>query len=526
MFAQNKVVDLGRFRATCSGRREAVCDFDTGRRYTFAELDRRADSMAAFLTEVTGLRAGDRVAFCSENNVAFLDAFLMSYKTGIIITSYNCMMGKKELLSLVAQETPKVVFYSGDRRGVMEPFRTDGTEREYVAIRGEADERDRYAYENVISYRPAQAVHYETPEYEDIQMLIHTGGTTGRPKAAMMSYRALLCNAVSSILTVGVSERDCQLQLLPFFHTAGWNSLMLPVFVAGGRTVYTSEFEAGKVLRAVAAEQPTVCIGVETMYKRLADHADFPAVDLSSFRWMVNGAAPISRQTLETYWRKRVKLINAYGMTEIGPENLVPPVDAMTLEEIRDKWESVGRAMLFNQMKIIDEEGREAQSGERGEMLFRGPLTFSGYWRNEEQTGSVVKNGWIHTGDIAYCDPDGFYYICGRKKNMFISGGENIYPVEIEYALAGHPAVDFACVIGVADEQWGEVGKALIVLKPGAAATENELRRLVKEECTSIKVPKYIQFVDKIPRTSVGKLDMTEIRRLYGSCSGRPPDES
>ncbi|MDR1070100.1 MAG: acyl--CoA ligase, partial [Gracilibacteraceae bacterium] len=195
MFAQNKVVDLGRFRATCSGGMEAVCDFDTGRRYTFADLDRRAESMAAFLTEVTGLRRGDRVAFCSENNVAFLDAFLMSYKTGIIITSYNCMMGKKELIRLVAQETPKVVFYSGDRRAVMEPFRTDGAEREYVAIRGEADERDRYAYETVISYRPAQALHYETPEYEDIQMLIHTGGTTGQPKAAMMSYRALLCNA-------------------------------------------------------------------------------------------------------------------------------------------------------------------------------------------------------------------------------------------------------------------------------------------------------------------------------------------
>jgi fatty-acyl-CoA synthase len=320
---------------------------------------------------------------------------------------------------------------------------------------------------------------------------------------------------------VGVTGRDCQLQLLPFFHTAGWNSLMLPVFVAGGRTVYISEFEAGKVLRAVAAEQPTTCIGVETMYKRLADHADFPAADLSSFRWMVNGAAPISRQTLETYWRKRVKLINAYGMTEIGPENLVPPVDAMSLEEIRDKWESVGRAMLFNQVKIIDEEGREAREGERGEMLFRGPLTFSGYWRDEEQTGSVVKSGWIHTGDIAYCDADGFYYICGRKKNMFISGGENIYPVEIEHALTGHPAVDFACVIGVEDEQWGEVGKALIILKPGAAATKSELRGLVKEECTSIKIPKYIQFIDKIPRTSVGKLDLPEIRRLYGC-----PDES
>ncbi|MBK5245507.1 MAG: AMP-binding protein, partial [Eubacteriaceae bacterium] len=176
----------------------------------------------------------------------------------------------------------------------------------------------------------------------------------------------------------------------------------------------------------------------------------------------------------------------------------------------------VGRPMYFNNIRLVNENGVDVEDGERGELLFSGNLTFSGYWMDVEKTNDIVRDGWIHTGDIAYKDQDGYYYICGRKKNMFISGGENIYPIEIEHTIMGHSSIECVCVFGVPDERWGEVGKAIVVLKPEKSMTKEELQAYIGKEKSSIKTPKYIQFIDSIPRNGVGKVDLVQVSQIYG----------
>lgn len=519
MYSNKSVPDLAYYRARISGRREAVFDYDSKRGYTYAQIQQRASILAAFLLEELGLKKGDRIAFCSENSIAFIDAFFMSYKTGIIMTSYNYKMGKKEIAVLLDKETPRAIFYSGKQKHIIEHLRQDGSNREYIAIMGEPDKRDKYTYDDIMAYESKGTAVYEPPTFDDVHMLIHTGGTTGGPKAAMMSYWALFFNAISQILTAGLNRYDSANVLLPFFHTAGWNVLMMPVLIAGGRVILTTEFRPETVLQIIETERPTVCIGIEMMYKAIARHPNFHKTDFTCYRWMLNGAAPISREILDTYWSKGVRMVNAYGMTEAGPNNLCPGVNDMTPEEISTKWISVGRPMYFNNIRIVDENGADVSDGERGELLFNGNLTFSGYWMDEEKTRSTVRDGWIYTGDIGYKDQDDFYYICGRKKSMYVSGGENIYPIEIEHLLGGHPAVESACVIGVPDEKWGETGKALIILKTGYSVTKEELKAYVGSNSASIKVPKYVQFIKELPKNAVGKVDVTAVRQMYGTCA-------
>jgi fatty-acyl-CoA synthase len=259
---------------------------------------------------------------------------------------------------------------------------------------------------------------------------------------------------------------------------------------------------------------------VETLYKALAAHPDFEKTDLSCFRWMINGAAPITKKTLEIYWGRDVRLFNAYGMTEIGPSNIAPPLNEISLAKARGKWNSVGIPMYFNNIRIVDEKGEKVRQGEVGELIAKSPLQFSGYWNDNAQSQAIQRNGWIYTGDIACVDQDGYYYICGRKKNMFISGGENIFPLEIERVISSHPSIDSAVVIGVPDDRWGEVGKAVVVLKNGNKLTKEELRQfLLGEDLSRIKIPKYVQFVESLPLNSVGKLDFGALRELCGRSS-------
>ncbi len=511
--------DIFAQRARSTGNSEAVYDYDANKRYTFKEMDRRATSLAAFLTEEIGLKKGDRVAFVCENNIAFLDAFFATYKTGIIMTTYNCMMGKTSLLALAENEDPRVFFYSGNRPEVMEYYREQDPTRDYICILGERDERDKYTYEEAINYTPKGDIHYDLPEYEDIQMLIHTGGTTGAPKAAMMSFRAIMYNALAGIVNQGVKPDDTVHVYLPFFHTAGWNVLMLQCLLCGGRVILTSEFNPEVTLQIIRDESPTLALGIELMYQALAMHPDFETTDFSCFRFMLSGAAPLSRETLEIYWRRRIRLGNAYGMTEVGPNNLFSPVEAMTFEDMRLKWNAAGKPLIFNELRIVDEDGNDVKPNEHGELLFRGNLLFSGYWNDEENTKELMKDGWAHTGDVGYMDDDGFVYIAGREKNMFISGGENIYPIEIEQMLETHPEVQTSVVIGVPDDHWGEVGKALVMLNYNVEPTEEkreELKQYVRDEISSIKTPQYIQFVSVIPVNDVGKQDLNQIKKEYG----------
>ncbi len=516
MYDSETLFNMGKYRVRFSGKHEAIYDYDTGVRYTYSDLDTRSDKLAWFLTSKLGLKKGDRIGFCATNSVAFFDAFLTTYKTGIIITTYNCLLREKELFALISNEEPKVIFYSGEFAFTVASLREKGFEQEFVCLDAPC-EGDNYCYSEIMKNTEYEAPSDPGLDYEDIQMLIHTGGTTGTPKAAKMSYRSLFYNSIADIMGFQLSENDTAILSLPLFHTAGWNVFTLPLIMFGGRLIIMRGFNPEKVLRAIREEKPTVGISVETMYKAMAMHPDFEKTDFSCYRFLVTGAAPTGKELLEIYWGKGVKMVNAYGMTEVGPNNMCHPLGLTDIEGVRAKWNSCGIPAPFNQVRFVDDEGKDVLPGERGELIFGGKLLFSGYWNNQEATDAIMQDGWVHTGDMGYLDEDGFCYISGRKKNMFISGGENIFPQEIEDVIMLVPGVIEACILGVPDPKWGEVGRVLIVRGPGSAITREDIIKAVKSELSSIKVPKYVTFVDSVPKNAVGKRDLAEIRKKFGS---------
>jgi len=506
---------MGKYRVRFSGKHEAIYDFDTGKHYTYSDMDRRSDKLAWFLIEKLGLKKGDRIGFCATNSVAFFDAFYTTFKTGIIITTYNCLLREKELFSLIRNEEPKVLFYSSEFFFTVASLREEGFNQEFICL-DERNDGDTYCYADIMDSEDISVPAPPELDFEDIQMLIHTGGTTGTPKAAMMSFRSIFYNSLADSQGFQLGETDTAILTLPLFHTAGWNVLTLPLLMIGGRLIIMRGFNPEKVLRAIREEKPTFGISVETMYKAMAMHPDFSKTDFSCYRCLVTGAAPTGRELLEIYWNRGVKMVNAYGMTEIGPNNMCHPVGLASIDDVRAKWNSCGIPAPYNQLRFVDDEGKDVAQGERGEMLFKSKLLFSGYWNNPEASKKILQDGWVHTGDMGYLDEDGFCYISGRKKNMFISGGENIFPQEIEDVIMLVPGILEACIIGVPDPKWGEVGRVLVVRAPGINVTREEIIIAVKKELSSIKVPKYITFVESVPKNAVGKRDLNEIRKVYG----------
>ncbi len=516
MFDKETISNLLEYRLRMSGGSEAIYDYDENKRYTYFDMDRRSDTLAHFLVDELHMKKGDRIGFCAVNNIAFYDAYFASFKTGIIITTYNCLLKEKELHALIENEGPTVIFYTSEFAGTVKGLVNAGFKQVFICLDKKAD-KDSYDYSEIIEKTYAVKLPEPDISYEDIQMLIHTGGTTGQPKAAMMSFRAIFYNTLADQSVFELTSKDTAILTLPLFHTAGWNVLNTPVLYAGGRIILIHGFNPEKVLRIIREERPTVGMSVETIYRAMAAHPDFEKTDFTCYRFMITGAAPTGKELLEVYWKKGVKILNAYGMTEIGPNNVCPPISLMSIADVRAKWNSCGVPAPFNQMRIVDENGAEVKKGERGELVFKGKLTFSGYWRNEEATKAMFDDGWVHTGDIGYLDEDGFCYISGRKKNMFISGGENIFPQEIEDVILTIPTILEACVLGVPDKKWGEIGRALVVKAPNSNVTKDDIVAKLKSELSSIKVPKYVTFVETVPKNAVGKRDLTEIHSRYSN---------
>ena len=455
-------LDFFSYQAKWNATKEAIYDCDAEKRYTFQDLDQRSEQLARFLVGSLGLRKGDCVAFCSRNSMAHFDMFFAARKTGIIITTYNYMLRPAELSQLMNNERPKVLFYDAMLENHLDIWRKLPFLKAIIVLHGKSACQDVLDYERVIAgtYPPFTPADMEP---EDILMYIHTGGTTGIPKAAQMSYRAIVSNCLSEIISFGLSYLDVGYQFLPLFHTGGWNVITLPLLFCGGRIVLKRDLVPEVILHLMETEHVTVGVSVPTIYASLAESPNFSRTNFSSLRWLIVGAAPVREKILRKYLDHGIKMCNSYGMTEVGPNNISLPIDFVSMRTLEEHWNSVGKPMFLNSVKIIDEDGKEVESGVCGELCFQGPLLFSGYLSQEEETASVFRDGWMHTGDVVKADENGYLYVVGRKKNMIISGGENLFPAEIEETISHCDGVREVCVYGVPDDRWGEVPHALIV---------------------------------------------------------------
>ncbi|SHJ81325.1 AMP-binding protein [Paramaledivibacter caminithermalis] len=504
------------FRARISPNKEAVYDLDNDIHYTYYDLENRSNIVANYLAEKLNVTKGDRVAFITRNCVELIDAYYATSKLGAILVPYNARLSINELEQLIKNESPKILFYEEIFKDTVNELKKRVEISKYIVLLNAKEKTDDLHYEEIINYENDKMRFCSELDFEDAHLIIHTGGTTGLPKGAMISHRAMLFNSINEVITWNISHNDSAHILLPLFHTGGWNLLTLPLLHAGGRIIINKQFDPKLALKIINDEKPTFVFGAATIFRMMINLPEFETTDFSSVKWIMAGAAPTPINIMQKFWNKGIRFVLGYGMTEAGPNNLTAPAEFMDFEQIKEKYASVGKPMYFTQAKIVDNEGNEVGIDEPGELIWSGPQIFSGYWNNEEETKKTLIDGWVYTGDMAIKDKDGFFYIVGRKKNMFISGGENVFPPEIEKILYDFPEIHEVCVIGVPDEKWGEVGKAVITLKPNKKITKKEIIDRLSMKLAHYKVPKYVQFINEIPKNNVGKIVRAKILEYYG----------
>ena len=503
-------------RSRINGHSLAIYDVDNDISHTYADLNHRANRLANYFKDELSVVKGDRIAYISRNRIELIDGYYATSKIGAIMIPYNARLSANELIQLINSETPKVIFYEDIYEDLISNIKKEVNVGTYIVLNNVSDEEENSQYRKIMNYNNSP-IHCKELDLEDTHLIIHTGGTTGLPKGGMISHRSELYNSMNEICTWGLNYEDSALIILPLFHTGGWNLLTLPLLHAGGKIFISKQFDPKKTLEVIENKKTTLLFGAATIFRMMADLSEFDTADLTSLKWVMAGAAPTPINIMEKFWNKGIKFVLGYGMTEAGPNNLSGVAHFMTDDEMKEKYASVGRPMYLTQTKVIDENGNEVGVNEVGELLWSGPQIFSGYWNNEEETNKTLVDGWIYTGDMVRVDEDGYYYIVGRKKNMFISGGENVFPPEVEKALYKIPQVHEVCVFGVADEKWGEVGKAIVSLKPNMTISKEEIQGILVKELAKYKIPKFIKFVDDIPKNSVGKI--VEIGRA--SCRAR-----
>lgn len=477
-------------------------------RLTYRDANRRANKLANWLKS-QDVGKGDRVGILAKDAYEHLDVFFACSKLGAIHTALNWRLHWQELLEIVNNVTPKILIYSDD---FLEKVIQLTSEYPLTTLYLDGDGMpNSLHFESILQPAPDSPVTCETLEAEDTAALIFTGGTTGLPKAAKVSHRMIAWNTLNTVIH-DITHNDIYLNVFPMFHTGGLFVYTLPQVIFGGTTILIHEFNSEQVLDLIEREKVTVFAAVPTMYQILTQASNWEQADLSSLRFCTSGGAPLPVPLVEKYTNEKgIRFKQGFGMTEFGPG-----IFALAPEDAIRKAGSIGRPNFFVDAQIVDDGNNFLGPNEAGELVLKGPSYCSGYFDDPEATAmSVDKRGFFHTGDIAQYDEEGYFYIVDRKKDMFISGGENVYPAEIEKALYQHPAVHMCAVIGLPDSKWGEVGKACVVLKPNASATEEELLQFMAGRLAKYKVPKSVSFMDALPISAAGKILKRELREQF-----------
>ena len=491
------IFDLAAKRAEIGADRIAFEELATGRRITFRAFDDRAARVARILNE-EGVGEGDRVAVLCRNRVAFFEVLFACAKAGAIMVPLSWRAPVAELAVLARDSGPKLLFYGAED--------ADAAQALSIPARIGFDDD----YEARIQTTTPLDARRRWPS-DDCWYLIYTSGTTGAPKGVIQTYRMAMANYVNLRQAVGLRGDDVTLNFLPLFHTAGINLHTLPLFIAGGTSLIAPQFEPDAMLELLSERRLDVFFAVPAIYQQIALHPKFSIVDLSHVRHWGCGGAPLPDVLVETYKARGVRVCNGMGMTETGPTAF--------LVESHRAWEkigTVGKPQLLTGVRIVDADGADVPEGETGELLFAGPNITPGYWNKPDETAKAFHEGiWLKSGDLARRDADGDYFIVGRSKDMYISGGSNVYPAEVENVLAEHPAVLEAAIIGVPDERWGETGEAYVMLRPGAETpSEADLTQFLRTRLAPYKAPKRYVFVPEFPRTAAGKVQKHRLRDL------------
>ena len=492
----------------------ALVDLGSGRRFSYEELNGRVSRLAGHLRDTLKVERGDRVAVLALNTTDTMEVQFACFRLGAIFLPLNNRLTVPELQFIVGDAAPRVMIHDGDLA------ETALTVAKLCNVPSALAFGPGASYEaGIAAARPIDKAEIVT--LDDISTIMYTSGTTGLPKGAIITHGMTFWNCVNLGGPAYISPASVLLTVLPLFHTGGLNCYTNPVMHAGGTVLIMRAFDPGEALKLIS--DPTqginVFFGVPSIYQFMAQHPAFARSDFSRLVIGGVGGAPMPVPLLKVWEGRGVALQQGYGMTETSPAVMV-----LDKEDAARRAGSSGKPVLHTEVRIVRPDGSDADVGELGELWVKGPNVTPGYWNRPDADQSSFTDGWLHTGDATRIDEDGFYYIVDRWKDMYISGGENVYPAEVESVLHQLPAVAEAAIIGIPSEQWGEVGMAIVAVKPGHTLTPAEIHAHCAANLAKFKCPRLVEFVEALPRNATGKIHKPTLRQQFSVA--KPTDAS
>lgn len=484
---------------------DKIALIEEGVRYSYSDLNRRINRLAHYFLGA-GLKKGDRVAVLLRNCRQYVEIFFALSKIGGILVPLNWRLVLPELEFIIKDSGSRFIIFDGDfihnAKTLHEAIRID------VAIVCTAEEPGGgrlpewfVGYEASLEKCSDEEPQIDWPAGgEDAHILMYTSGTTGLPKGAILSHRKTFFNVLNADIYFGLTRHDVAAIVRPMFHSGGLIVDMAPVIYKGGTVIIKRRFAFDEILETVEKHGITILELPATVYNFILEGCSLKRYNLSTVKCCFTGGERVPVTLLQAFAEKGIIISQIYGLTEASTIFWLP------IDKAVEKMGSVGQPVVHGEVRIVDGRGKDVKHGEIGEIIVRGPILMSGYWKRSDLTKKAIKDGWLFTGDLARMDDDGYVYIVDRKKNMFISGGENVYPAEVEKALFSHPGVLDAAVIGIPDKKWGEVGKAFIEMKEGHAITADNIRTFLADKLARYKIPQHIEFIQKLPKTASGKI--------------------
>jgi long-chain acyl-CoA synthetase len=471
-------------------------------RISYGELAQMVDSLAFRLKEDYGVRKGDRVMLLLRNTPDFVVSFWAASQIGAISVPTNTRLKEPEIEYILKDSEPSILFVEPELWERVTRVKDRGKNLQAIFISGLERVAGAFLFSNLLRKPAPQKLEVPATE-EDVNSIMYTSGTTGQPKGAMLCHRNFIANSMNAQALCHLSSKDRLLIMAPMFHVTALNSQLIKIIHAGATGVLMRAFKTEDVLDTIEREWITEMTGVPAMYSFILQSPTLERRNLSTLRYCGYGGAPAPVEVIKTLKEKfpTWRLRNVYGLTEASSWVTMLPHDQTTIRP-----DSTGLPVPVDRLKIIKERGEEVPQGEVGEILIQGPNVFKGYWRNPEATAESLKEGWLCTGDLGRFDEEGYLYVVDRKKEMVIRGGENVYCIEVENVLYQHPKVAEAAVTGAPDPIYGEVVKAVIVLKKNCLASGSEIQDFCKKFLADYKIPKYVHFIDELPRNPAGKV--------------------
>ncbi len=449
-----------------------------------------------------GIKKGDRVALLMSNCSEFLEIFFACAKTGAIMVPLNLRLAVPELLYILKDSGPDTLIYSCEFADKVREIKSANIGlKQYLRHGGENLNDDPVFADSVNGFSGGEPLEAENVGLNDPLFIMYTSGTTGDPKGAVLTHQNILFGAIHSLLGYGINKTYKSLVVAPLFHIGALAASVTPIIYGGGSIVLSTFYNAAEMLKTVCREKINYLFAVPVMFQLMTEVDEWKNADLAHVHFFISGGAPIPLPVIKKYQEEKgVGFVQGYALTETGR------LTSLDLEDSISKAGSVGKEVFHVNLRIVDDNGKNLPANQPGEIIVQGPNVFAGYWRKDISTASAMKGGWFHTGDMGRRDEDGFVYIVGRKVEMIISSGENIYPVEVERAIQTLPQIKEAAVVGMPDEKRGEVVGAFVILQKDAKLSENEILTALHDKIAHYKIPKKIFFVDDFPRNQSGKV--------------------